>query len=327
MVREEVLRALEEQKGELLSGAALAKRLQVSRTAVWKAIACLREEGFPISSNSSGYCLSVDSDLLSEAGIGCYLKTRYLGRSMEIHRQVDSTNTLLKQKTHMQNGFLLLAEKQTAGRGRLGRSFHSPSGSGVYFSVLLHPSLPIDRLHFLTIAAAVAASQAVEDEAGTAPQIKWVNDLLLQEKKICGILTEAALEAETGIISYAIVGIGINIRPPENGWPEDLARIVCSVSEVSKQKISRNRLIAQTLNHLEPYCDDILSGQTGPLLDAYQSRLAFLNRQAWAENGQTRFLVTIKGIDLNGHLIIEYPDGKKGTLHAGEISIRPLHGA
>lgn len=323
MVRDDVLRALEQHRGQLVSGGTLAKELGVSRTAVWKAIATLREMGFPIESAAGeGYRLAQSSDALSEAGIVMELETERLARELCVLSTVDSTNTYLKERAAtLPDGYAVVADCQTAGRGRRGRSFLSPSGTGVYISLLLHPSLPLERINMITVGAAVALSEAIAETAGFTPDIKWVNDILKNGKKLCGILTEASVEAETGQLSYAIVGVGVNVRTPETGLPDEIRDIAGCLEDFSPHPVRRNALAAAFFNHMESCYQLIVSGNTEALIDRYRSFIHFLGKPITVIQNGERQPATAVAIDSSGHLVIEQ-DGKRSTMLAGEISIR-----
>ena len=323
MVRDDVLRALEQHRGQLVSGGTLAKELGVSRTAVWKAISTLRDMGFPIESVAGeGYRLALSSDALSEAGIVMELKTERLARQLRVLSTVDSTNTYLKERAaDLPDGYAVIADSQTAGRGRRGRSFLSPSGTGIYISILLHPTLPLERINMITVGAAVAVSEAIAETAGFTPDIKWVNDVLKNGKKLCGILTEASVEAETGQLSYAVVGVGVNIRPPEGGLPEELRDIAGSLEEFAPHPVRRNAFAASFFNHMESCYQLIVSGNTEALIDRYRSFIHFLGEPITVIRNGEKQPATAVAIDPSGHLVIEQ-DGKRSTMLAGEISIR-----
>lgn len=323
MVRDDVLRTLEEHRGELISGGTLARELGVSRTAIWKAVSSLREMGFPITSTAGeGYRLDEASDALSEAGIAMELTTQYAARNLCVLSTVDSTNNYLKQRAaDLPNGYAAVADCQTAGRGRLGRNFLSPSGSGIYMSLLLRPKIPLERIHLLTVGAAIAACEAIAETADFTPDIKWVNDVLMHGKKLCGILTEASVEAETGQLSYAIVGIGINVRTPASGLAPEIAEIAGCLEDFAPHPVRRNALAASFFNHMESCCDLIASGQTEALIDRYRSFIHFLGQPITVIRFDKREEAIAVGIDSNGHLIIEQ-NGQRSTLVAGEISIR-----
>ncbi len=323
MVRDAVLHALETHRGSVVSGGALARELGVSRTAVWKAIASLRKQGFSITAISGeGYCLSPESDALSVAGIATELTTQTMARELRVLPVVDSTNTYIKQcAAEMPDGFAVVADAQTAGRGRLGRSFLSPPGSGVYISILLHPQLPLERINMITVGAAVAVCEAIEETAGFTPDIKWVNDVLMHGKKLCGILTEAAIEAESGQLSYAVVGVGVNIRQPEDGLPDELRDIVGCLEDFSSHPVRRNAFTASFFNRMESAYRCILSGDTAALIDRYRAFIHFLGQPIVVIQQGVRTSAVAVGINDQGHLIIEQ-NGQRSTLFAGEISIR-----
>ena len=323
MVRDEVLRALESHRGQLISGGALARELGVSRTAVWKAISSLREAGFPIESVfGEGYYLAEDSDALSEAGIALGLQTETLGRTLYVFSEIDSTNNYIKQRAaSLSDGCAVIADCQTAGRGRLGRSFFSPPGSGIYISLLLQPTLPLEQINMITVGAAVAMCEAIAETADFTPDIKWVNDVLMNGKKLCGILTEAAVEAETGSLSYVVVGIGINIRRPQEDVPEEIRDIAGFIEDYAPHPVRRNEFIASFLNHMESCYKLICAGDTAALIDRYRSFIHFLGQPITVIRNGERTPATAVAIDPQGHLIIEQ-NGKQSTLFAGEISIR-----
>ena len=199
LIKDRVLEALEANRGEYFSGEALAGKLQVSRSAVWKAISQLRESGYPIDAVSNrGYCLRAESAILSPQSIAQYLTVP--GLAVEVQPVVTSTNTLLRQQAEAgaPEGTVLAAVTQTAGKGRRDHSFFSPPDSGLYISFLLRPELAAQEALALTTCAAASVALAIEDCAGVDAQIKWVNDVFCRGKKVCGILTEAALDLETG---------------------------------------------------------------------------------------------------------------------------------
>ncbi|MDD4849491.1 MAG: biotin--[acetyl-CoA-carboxylase] ligase, partial [Gemmiger sp.] len=276
-VKEAVLGLLGEGQGQYLSGEGLAARLGVTRASVWKAIKALQSEGYPIEAvTNRGYRLTPDYDLLSAAGVATLLEGPAAVLRPEALPTVDSTNAHLR--TRAQNGegegLVLLAGEQTAGRGRAGRAFHSPAGTGLYLSILLRPALPAADAPLLTLAAAVAAAQAVEEVCNVPVEIKWVNDLLLGGKKICGILTEAALSLESGGVDYAVLGVGINLAPPAGGWPEALGSLAGAVypAAAAIPPGCRCRLAAAFLNAFWGY-DLALPGRG--FLPGYRRRLAW----------------------------------------------------
>ena len=242
-VNEEVLACLEQEKGAFISGEALAQRLGVSRNAVWKAIKALEAQGYAIEGvTKKGYRLAQACSILSAAAV-----RRYAGSSVtsiEYHDSIDSTNNRAKALAAQgaPHGTLVCAIAQTGGRGRFGRVFHSPEGSGIYISFVLRPKMPAERAVMLTSMTAVAVARAIEQLADVQVQIKWVNDLFIDGKKTCGILCEAGMDFESGQLEYAVVGIGVNVG--KMTFPEELADIATSVGNACGQEISKNQLIA-----------------------------------------------------------------------------------
>lgn len=225
MVKQEVLAALDAVRGRYISGQELAAQLGVSRTAVWKAVAALRRDGIPIKAvTNRGYTLAQSVDVLNAAAVAVQLdEATVKALQIEVVDRLPGTNAALRSRADAgaQEGLVLIAQAQSAGRGRGGHSFYSPPG-GLYMSILLRPEIGARQAVGLTAMAAVAAARAAERLCGVPITIKWVNDLWKNGKKVCGILTEAALDLESGMLDYAVLGLGFNVAAPADGWPEDL---------------------------------------------------------------------------------------------------------
>ena len=317
-VREDVLRMLTEADGDV-SGEQMARRLNVSRNAIWKAVAQLREEGYQIDAGTNrGYRLSGARSPLSEAGIRSYLRTERFGRTLEVHKVIDSTNARVKllAAEGAPEGMLVAARRQTSGRGRFRRAFHSPENAGVYFTLLLRPDMTADRAVMLTSMTAVAVARAIDALAGTNTQIKWVNDLYLGGKKICGILCEAGMDFESGRLDYAAVGIGINTAPQV--FPEELQDIATSIGNVTGRDISGNQLVAEVCAQMEALYPALTEGG---FMDEYRERSNVIGRRVKVIRGNEHFSGTAVGIDDDGSLIVDR-DGDTVTVRSGEISIR-----
>ena len=321
-VKDSVLQALEQARGERLSGGRLAAQLGVSRAAVHKAIGALRSDGLAIDGvPGEGYRLSSEDDSLTTAGVAALLDTDFVGRDMLVVPSLTSTNTVLKERyLDHPHGFVLLAEEQTGGRGRLGRSFASPAGTGIYLTILLHPTLPIQHIQFVTIAAAVAVAEAIGQTAGFDPQIKWVNDVLMDSRKLCGILTEAMIEGETGTVSSLIAGIGVNLRP-NPAWPNEVRTVAGALSEFGKVP-RRAELAAAILSRFERAYSLLEQGQQAELLARYRSRLCCIGREITVIGPAAKYEALCTGLDENGHLLVRDKSGQEHTLSSGEISIR-----
>lgn len=322
-VKNEVLNMLEQNKGCYFSGAALADELHVSRNAVWKAVNSLKNSGYKIDAvTNKGYCLLPDSDILSAQSICKYLNPALGKLDIQVYQSLSSTNTVLKELAAegAPEGTVLVAETQTAGKGRLGRSFHSPSDTGIYFSILLRPSMPANESLFLTTAAAVAVCQGIEAVSCCKADIKWVNDVYIQDKKVCGILTEGSFNAETGKLDYAVVGIGINVCPPKSGFPEELKDIAGSVFTREEDSVnSRSRLIAEVLNN---FIDHYTHFSERKFFSEYKSRSFLLGRRIYIVEGDTLTPATALNLDDECHLIVKFDDGTIKQLSSGEVRIK-----
>lgn len=321
LIKDRVLEALEANRGEYFSGEALAGKLQVSRSAVWKAISQLRESGYPIDAVSNrGYCLRAESAILSPQSIAQYLTVP--GLAVEVQPVVTSTNTLLRQQAEAgaPEGTVLAATEQTAGKGRRDHSFFSPPDSGLYLSLLLRPELAAQEALALTTCAAAAVALAIEDCAGVDAQIKWVNDVFCRGKKVCGILTEAALDLETGGLQYAIVGIGVNLFPPEGGFPPELNEAGAVFDSKPQGLESRSQLAGSILNHFFSFYPNLAEK---PFFGDYRKRSLVLGQPITIlERGQTRPAVALD-LEEDFSLRVREEDGTVRCLSSGEVSVRP----
>lgn len=321
MLQTRILEILEANRGGLVTGGEIARGLEVSRTAVWKAINALREAGHEIVSiPNRGYTLSQTSDGLSERGIQGMLGTRLLGRSLEVLESVDSTNSYMKRldTDALPEGHAVIVDGQTGGRGRLGKTFTSPVRGGVYLSVLLKPKIAFQDVPFLTLCAAVAVSRALEEACGLTPGIKWVNDIFCGGKKICGILSEAAVSAELQALEYAVVGIGVNTSPV----PEEISGIATSVYEQCMLRGVRNRLAAAILRELEVvYLDYCATGDRREVLAQYNSRLFILGREVTVSRGGESFRATVLSVGGTGGLVVRDESGHEREIVSGEVTI------
>ncbi len=321
-LKEQILNILEENKGSSVSGSELAKKLYVTRSAVWKAIQALRNEGHEIFAvTNKGYALSDDSNVLSKTGITAFLneETRK-NTELDIRRTVTSTNTVLKEIAHNggKQGYILIAHEQTAGKGRLGRSFYSPGNTGVYLSILLRPSITIEDSLLITTSAAVAVCKAIEKLCGKNAEIKWVNDIFVDGKKVCGILTESSVDCESGRLEYAVVGIGVNISNPSNDFPEAIKNIAGGFLNHVKGNV-RCRLIAEIINEFFSQIHNLSSKY---YLDEYKRRSFLLGKNITVIKPAGNKKAKAVDIDDKARLIVEYPDKTTEHLSSGEVSVR-----
>lgn len=324
--REKLMDFFEKNKGVYFSGEELAARLSISRTAVWKAVNSLRKDGYEIDAvPNKGYCLSADTDILSSQGVEKYLEPVCDSVQVEILPAVGSTNDYLREKAArgIPEGYTTIAGSQTGGRGRTGRSFYSPENTGIYMSLLLRPQncSPDQAVKFTTMAGA-AACEAIRLVSGKEPWIKWVNDIFMEEKKVSGILTEGAVSLENGRLEYVILGIGINVYPPEEGFPQELREIA---GTVFKERISdgRNRLAGEFLNSFMNYYRN--QGETD-YKEAYKRRSMVLGKEIQVLGPSVTKRARALDIDQDCRLLVEYDDKVREWLTAGEIRILNLRG-
>ena len=320
-VRDIVLTFLENNRGEYISGEKIASSVGVSRNAVWKAIRQLQADGHKIhSSTNKGYCLDNANDVLSKQSIEKHLNTNIF--DIEVVKSVSSTNTVLRQRAEQgeKEGAVLIAEEQTQGRGRMGREFFSPSNTGIYMSILLRPSISAEKSVMITTCAAVAVAEAIEEVAKKEAKIKWVNDIFCGGRKVCGILTEAALAIESGTLAYAVLGIGINVFPPENSFPSEIKNIADSVFEnCNMSENPRSILIARVLENFWKYYEDI---ENRPHFEQYKKRSMVLSQPITVISGKDNYEAVATDLDENFNLKITLPSGEIRSLNSGEVSIR-----
>ena len=320
--KEQLLILFENNKGCYFSGEEIAEALSVSRTAVWKAVKTLRDDGYRIDAvPNRGYRLAEDSDILSAQGICRYLAPDCAMIRPEIFPVLDSTNRKVREQAAAgePEGYTTIALQQTAGKGRRGHHFYSPAGTGIYMSLLLRPAdLSAQDASRLTTTAAVAACEAIEDVSGKEALIKWVNDIFVNGKKAAGILTEASVSVENGLLEYAVLGIGINALPPEDGFPDDIRDIAGAVFD-GPVSDGKNRLAAEFLNRFMSYYH---APQDAVLYSRYRERCFVIGRtvQVFSANGSRTAKVLDLGDDFR--LIVEYENGEKEALISGELSVK-----
>ena len=316
-LRESLLFSLETHRDGDLSGQALARMLGVSRNAVWKAVEALRAEGFDIlSAPRRGYRLADDCDRVSAAGIRAALPAALRALPIHFHDTVDSTNSQAKRllADGLSGEALVVAAAQTAGRGRRGRSFYSPRDTGVYMTLILRPEGEVSDLVSLTAAAAVAVVRAIEGLTDARPAIKWVNDVYLEGKKLCGILTEAVTGLESGLVEGLVVGIGINVGTED--FPPELSGIAGSLRSHTLRKNRLIAAVAEELFRIAAHPED------KSYLADYRRRSMVLGRRVCFEQNGQRFEALATDIDDGGGLLVQLDDGSARTLRSGEITLR-----
>lgn len=316
-VKQSVLYLLLNANGEYISGEQIAASLHVTRAAIWKSIKQLRAEGFSISAISNkGYAIIESGDIVTEAGIKQYLLNDSIF-TFEILDSASSTNSLMREKTTRNEGYTIVAKEQTQGVGRLNRSFFSPKNTGIYFSLLLKPDLEASETINITTMAAVAVCKAIEETTDIKPQIKWVNDIYVDGKKICGILTQGSFSMENSKTEYIILGIGINIYAPKDGFPKEITDTAGSL--LSHQEANmKNKLVARVLDHFWDMYRNMKQKEISELYKQY-SFVVGKRVMIHGANGS----VPAKVLDINEkcNLIVQFNNGNTDVLSSGEITI------
>lgn len=306
-----------------ISGESIAGELKISRTAVWKHIQTLRNNGYEILSRErQGYKLKDAPDLLLPSEIQIGLDTQIIGKEMHYQPSVDSTNRLAKKLAYhgAADGAIVVAEEQTGGKGRLDRNFFSPRGKGIWFSIILRPNLLPKDAPKCTLMAAVAVAEAMA-RFNLKAEIKWPNDILHDGRKLVGILTE--ITGEIGKIDYLIIGVGINANISRDEFPEELRDIASSLSEVNGGEISRVKFFRALLEEFDKLYREVNAAGFDKILERWRKYNITLGKNIRVISAGDGTSFTGKAVDLNhdGALVVETADGLQ-TVYAGDVSIR-----
>ena len=309
-----------------LSGQQLCDHFQVSRTAVWKAINQLKEEGYEIEAvRNKGYRIVDIPDRITADAIKSCLETKWMAKNLEYYDEIDSTNNRAKAlgEAGGADGTLFVAETQTAGKGRRGRCWQSPAGSSISMSILLRTVMNPSDAPMLTLVMAYAATKALREKTELDIGIKWPNDLVVSGKKISGILTE--MSAEIDYINHVVIGVGINVN--QDTFPDDIKETASSLKMELGKRIKRSGLIAAVMKIFEKYYEifqetEDLSG----LQELYNSMLVNKDREVKVLEPGNEYKAHAIGINQTGELIVRTPDGKEKEIYAGEVSVRGVYG-
>ncbi|MGN0512775.1 MAG: biotin--[acetyl-CoA-carboxylase] ligase [Lachnospiraceae bacterium] len=324
-MKEKILKMLT-QANDYISGQALCNELNVSRTAIWKYMNQLKEDGYEIEAvTNRGYRLKNRPDVLYANEIKSKLKTLSWAREIYYYDEVDSTNNVAKKLAEdgAPHGTLVITEMQTAGKGRRGRNWSSPKGSGIWMTFILRPQIGPDRASMLTLVSAMAVQKAIENETGLKAVIKWPNDIVVNGKKVCGMLTEMSAEPEW--INYVVVGIGINANTKK--FPEEIADVATSLSIELGRDITRSNLVAGFGAAFEGYYDRFIkNGDMSDLMDEYNKNLANLDNKVKILDPKGEYTGISKGINKEGELLVTDEDGNERIVRSGEVSVRGIYG-
>lgn len=324
-MKEEILRLLRSADG-YISGQELCNRFGVSRTAVWKAINQLKEAGYEIEAQQNkGYRLMAAPDLMTEAEIKSLMHTDWVAKEVLYFDTIDSTNTKAQELAEKgyPSGTLVVADKQESGKGRRGRSWVSPSGTGIFMTLMIKPDINPNNASMLTLVAALAVAKAITSVTGEEALIKWPNDIVINGKKVCGILTE--MNAQFDYINHIVVGIGINVH--NESFPEEISQMASSLMiEAGGKRFHRAQIIAETMSYFEQYYDTFLETQDlSALVREYDELLVNRNKSVRVLDPKEPFDGKAMGITPKGELIVDTWESRK-LVSSGEVSVRGIYG-
>ena len=324
----EILTLLRESK-TYVSGQQICERFGVSRTAVWKAVEQLRKEGYCIEAvQKKGYLL-IESDELSELYTGNEIASRisaeWVGNKVYFYDCLDSTNVEARHLAEKgaSHGAVVVTDQQTAGRGRRGRNWVSPAGSNIYFTLILRPDFAPSKASMLTLVTAHALVRAINECTGIESGIKWPNDIVIDGKKVCGILTEMSVEND--YIQHVVVGAGINVR--EQQFDSDIAYKAITLDEACGRKVDRCRLLSTAMKTFEEDYEKFAAAESmKPLCDSYNGMLVNMDREVCVLDPAGEYRGIAKGITDMGELLVELSDKSIRKVYAGEVSVRGIYG-
>lgn len=308
-----------------LSGQELCEQLGISRTAVWKYMKQLKEEGYEIQSvQNKGYCLMEVPDVLGESEIKSRMETQWVGQRVYFYEEIDSTNTQAKRlaEEDAPSGTLVVSDCQVKGKGRRGRVWTSPKGEAIYMTILLRPQIRPDRASMVTLVMGLSVVQAIRNVLGLETSIKWPNDVVLNRKKLVGILTE--MSAQMDYIEYLVIGTGINANMTE--FSEDLKDKATSLRMEMDRPVNRAALIAESMKSFEKNYEIFEKTQDlSGLIEDYQAVLANLNQPVRVLEPGHEYSGIARGINEKGELLVEREDGTVTAVYSGEVSVRGLY--
>ena len=322
------------ESGVYVSGQELCEQFGVSRTAVWKAIGQLKKEGYIIEAvQNRGYrLLDQTEEVYNQADIQSRLKTDWVGQSLLFFDSIDSTNIRAKQEAEQgaESGLLVVADMQSAGRGRRGRGWESPAGTNIYYTLMLKPDFSSDCAPMLTLVMALAVAKGIRqtlrrdsEEAAAKVGIKWPNDIVVDGKKVCGILTEMSMEQS--YIQHIVIGVGINVRKQE--FPEEIRDRAAAIDEQCGFCISRSQLIADIMEAFEEDYEIFLqTHDLKGLRASYAELLVNQDREVCVLDPREEYRGIARGINDQGELLVERQDGTVEEVYAGEVSVRGIYG-
>jgi len=314
------------QNTDYISGEAISDSLGVSRSAIWKVINKLKNEGYIIESKTNkGYKLISVPDIISEQELKDGLNTKYVGQKIYSFDEINSTNEQAKKQAGSGaiNGSLFIADRQTGGRGRLNKQWSSPEKVGVWMSILLRPDVLPSKIMQISLISGIVICKAINNQTGLNAQIKWPNDIIINGKKVCGILTEMVTEEQR--ISFVVNGIGVNVNTLE--FPEEIKDIATSLYLETGKMFSRKLLIQEILTSFEEYYEKfIFSDELTSIIDEYRSMCLNIGKEVVVIMNNKQIKGTAVGITEIGELIIKTETGEIINVSSGEVSLRGVNG-
>lgn len=308
-----------------ISGQELCGQLGISRTAVWKYMKQLKEEGYEIQAvQNKGYCLVEAPDVLGESEIKSRMNTRWVGREVYFYEEIDSTNTQAKRLAEegAPSGTLVVSDCQLKGKGRRGRAWESPKGSAIYMTLMIRPQILPEHASMLTLVMGLSAVQAIRNVLNLETSIKWPNDVVLNKKKLVGILTE--MNTQMDYIEYLVIGIGINVNMQH--FPQELEDKATSLQMELGHPVNRAELVAETMRCFEKNYEIFEKTQDlSGMVDSYQQVLANYNQPVRVLEPGNEYSGIARGINAKGELLVEREDGSVEKVYSGEVSVRGLY--
>ena len=324
-MKSEILALLRE-RGDYVSGQEICERFGVSRTAVWKAIGQLKKEGYRIEAvQNRGYLLVEERELFGQYELESRMDTEWAGHPVACYDVLDSTNLQAKLDAEhgADQGALVVADMQTAGRGRRGRAWSSPPGTNVYYTLVLKPDLAPEKASMLTPVMGLAVAEGIRSTCGLEPQIKWPNDIVINGKKVCGMLAEMSLERD--FIHYVVIGVGINVGLQD--FPGEITATATCLQQECGKKVPRAELIVSIMHAFEKYYEIFLKqGNLSGLMEQYSRLLVNNGREVRVLDPKGEFQGIARGINELGELLVEREDGSVTEVYAGEVSVRGIYG-
>jgi len=318
--------ALLRERRDYVSGQELCEQFGVSRTAVWKAIGQLKKEGYDIEAvQNKGYRLLSEEEVFGQNELESRMDTKWAGCRVAFYDELPSTN--LQAKLDAENGApqgtLIVADMQTSGRGRRGRAWNSPAGINSYFTLILKPDFPVETASMVTLVMGLAVAEGIRKNCGVEAGIKWPNDIVVNGKKICGMLAEMSVERD--FIHYIVMGVGINVGLQE--FPPEIVETATCLERECGHRVPRAALIADVMKEFETYYDIFLkTGGLAELMEHYNSLLVNKGREVRVLTPGAEFQGVSQGINEAGELLVERPDGTVARVYAGEVSVRGIYG-